>query len=152
MHSAPSVIYPVGRSFWQGRIAAMLWLAGLAAALGFAVATEAGWPSVAIGLAVALAGAAGWYGTRTALQGRLQFDGRQWLWWPQALAGATPAEPQTLAALVVQVDLQQVLLLRGGRAGAPSLWLWLERRAAPALWDDVRRAVYSPASVAAPSP
>jgi len=104
MHSAPSVIYPVGRSFWQGRIVAMLWLAGLAAALGFAVATEAGWPSVAIGLAVALAGAAGWYGTRTALQGRLQFDGRQWLWWPQALAGAAPAEPQTLAALVVQVD------------------------------------------------
>lgn len=130
----------------------MLWLAGLAAALGFAVATEAGWPSVAIGLAVALAGAAGWYGTRTALQGRLQFDGRQWLWWPQALAGAAPAEPQTLVALVVQVDLQQVLLLRGGRAGAPPLWLWLERRAAPALWDDVRRAVYSPASVAAPSP
>jgi hypothetical protein len=69
--------------------------------------------------------------------GILAWDGREWTW-----EGA-PLDGPPAAAL----DLQAWLLLR--LHGHPR-WLWLERAAKPQRWDALRRAVYSPASTAAP--
>ena len=61
--------------------------------------------------------------------------------------GAARYEPGGVA---VALDLQQhmLLVLRTGR-GLP-LWLTVEQVTLPARWQDLRRAVYSRASTAAP--
>ena len=81
---------------------------------------------------------------RTAPSGTLVWSGSDWtLESPQGQALSTPSP-----RLQVHLDLQHRLWLRlqpeSSQAGS-ALWLWLERRSQPALWDDVRRAVYSPA-------
>lgn len=85
---------------------------------------------------------AAWF-WRNAPCGTLVWSGTDWvLESPQGQALSTPS-----SRLQVHLDLQQRLWLRlqpeSSQAGS-ALWLWLERRSQPALWDDVRRAVYSP--------
>jgi toxin CptA len=144
MHNAPSVFYPVGRSRLLGLLLLMVWLLGLAATLAFAFAPGAVWRVALVAGCTAAAGlvAARWWLRSPA--GGLQSDGTQWLWQPQGGVAAVALEH-----LTVHLDLQHALLLRGQQGGAP-LWLWAERGMAPLRWDDLRRAVYSPASVAAP--
>lgn len=142
MHNAPSVFYPVGRSRLLGLLMLAIWLLGLAATLAFAFAPGALWRVLLVAGCAAIAGlvAARWWQRSPA--GVLQFDSQQWHW--QAHSVATVP----LDHLAVHLDLQQALLLRGHRAGTP-LWLWLDKGMAPQRWDDLRRAVYSPASAAA---
>lgn len=141
MHSAPSVSYPVGRSRLLGLLLFAVWLGGVAAAGALASAPGALWRSALVAATAVLAGlAAGRWWWRSA-QGQLQSDGLRWAWLPHTGAGAQP-----LGMLTVHLDVQRALLVRGEQPGAAPLWLWLEQGAAPGRWDDLRRAVYSPAS------
>jgi toxin CptA len=135
MHNAPSVSYPVGRSFWAGLLAATLVLSGALVTTGWlAQAPVGGWRIGAAATALALgAAAAGWNWWRMP-QGTLAWDGHDWAWTAAAGTDTGRVEPC--------VDLQSFLLLRF--AGQPgSHWLWLERRRCAERWDDLRRAVYS---------
>ncbi|MES2422878.1 MAG: hypothetical protein V4562_00500 [Pseudomonadota bacterium] len=142
MHSAPSVFYPVGRSRLLGLLLLAVWLLGLATTLAFAFAPGAVWRVALVGVCAALAGqvATRWWLRSPA--GELQFDGTQWIWQPQ---GSAP--PLPLKQVAVHLDLQQALLLNCQQPGPP-LWLWLDKGMAAPRWDDLRRAVYSPASAA----
>ena len=96
--------------------------------------------------AVILAGMlAAWGWWRTPV-GTLGWDGQQWLWTSRH---GTPLryEPGVVA---VALDLQHHMLLVLRTTRGPSLWLTAEQVAWPARWHDLRRAVYSRASTAAP--
>jgi len=135
MHNAPSVNFPVGRSRFAGGLLLLIWSAGASAVAAW------NWQVDAAGLRIALAWSVvlltGAYSARAWVRsptGTLAWDGRVWNW--TAGGQVLQAHPE------VALDLQHVLLLRFGAAHrAP--WLWLEKRAAPACWDDLRRAVYS---------
>lgn len=135
MHNAPSVNYPVGRSRFAGLVLASAWAAGALAVVAWHSQVQAGvFRSVLAWSLVLLAGACAarvWLRTPAGL---LAWDGQAWNW--------TVGDWVLQAHPEVALDLQQVLLLRLG--SAPSFpWLWLEKRTAPARWDDLRRAVYS---------
>ncbi|MCJ0764302.1 hypothetical protein [Variovorax terrae] len=145
MHSAPSVTYPVGRSRWAGRLALALWLAGAgAAALWLLQPGAAGWRQALALAAVLAAGAAALQAWRTAPQGELHWDGRQWLW-------SRRGGPQQPGLVTVHLDLQRCLLLRLQILDGRVRWLWLEPSFQPGRWNDLRRAVYSRASRQAPA-
>ena len=147
MHHAPSVLYPVGRSRFLGGLLGLLAALGLATVLAYALAVGAWALTLAMALVAAAAGGMALRWWHQLPGGLLQFDDGAWQWSPD-LTGHT--EP--LSALQVHLDGQAVLLLRGQRAGQPALWLWAERATDALRWDDLRRAVYSRASVPASAP
>lgn len=138
MHNAPSVSYPVGRCRFAAALVSLAWLAG-GAGLGMwiAQAQVSAW-QLASACAVWLAsGALAVLAWLRSPEGVLAWDGREWTWEGGRLGGPPAAV----------LDLQEWLFLRV--QGLPR-WLWLERGRAPLRWDALRRAVYSPASTAAP--
>ena len=147
MHSAPSVHYPVGRSAFWGLVLCAIWASGaLLVSVWCYTNGSIGWRQWLGLFALVGAGgvaAAGWWRTPV---GTLGWDGQQWLWTAHH-HGAARYEPGGVA---VALDLQQhmLLVLRTGR-GLP-LWLTVEQVTLPARWQDLRRAVYSRASTAAP--
>jgi toxin CptA len=96
---------------------------------------------------VLCAGMGCWYVMRRLAPGTLTFDGQHW--W---LSG----QPRTLPAGRAQIalDLQFLMLLWLKAPDARAQWLWVERRADPTRWADLRRAVYSraPTTAAAETP
>jgi toxin CptA len=149
MHAAPSVSYPVGR----GRIAAWLlalpWAAGCGAVLAWSwqSAAPGGWRAGAFLLLAACGAwaAAAWW---RAPRGTLAWTGAGWRW-QDARPGRAQAEEEGRRPQAA-LDLQAALLLRWQAPGRGARWLWLERNAAPADWDALRRAVYSRANDTAP--
>lgn len=96
------------------------------------------WPAL-LGLALWLAtGAGAWWRWRHWPGGWLEWDGAEW--WLHAGSAGGPALLR--AAPQVCWDGQGLLLLRVPLAGARRRWLWLDGASAPALWGDLRRAVY----------
>jgi hypothetical protein len=70
--------------------------------------------------------------------GLLEWDGSQW--W---LKTDSALRPQPLAgAPRLHWDGQGFMLLGVALAAGGQRWLWLQRSSAPALWGDLRRAVY----------
>lgn len=133
------------RSRWLAVALAIYAVAG-AAALAAWVLWGAGNQSAGVAFSAVLwllcSLLAAWF-WRNVPCGTLVWSGTDWvLESPQGQALSTPS-----SRLQVHLDLQQRLWLRlqpeSSQAGS-ALWLWLERRSQPALWDDVRRAVYSP--------
>jgi hypothetical protein len=107
-------------------------------------------------LAAGMAAASSW---KNAPTGQLAWDGEVWRWQstrePAGLAAQEVArEPASLAVQDVSViaDFQRCLLLKLKDQGQASLWLWVEQRAMPAHWLDLRRAVYSPRKSSATAP
>lgn len=147
MHHAPSVLYPVGRSRFLGGALLGLWALGLASAIAYALAVGAFWPALAISATVALCGGLAWRWWCGLPGGLLQFEAGHWQWLPDATGHTEP-----LSALTLHLDGQVGLLLCGRRPGQSALWLWAERATDPLRWDDLRRAVYSRASVPASAP
>lgn len=143
MHGAPSVRYPVGRTRELAWLLAGLGLAGAASALVYLIQIPAaGWRVALPVVAVLLAAYGGWSFWRRLPEGALRWSGSHWFWRP---AGALD---DAEVAVHVRLDLQSALLLKLEADGCPPLWLWAGRRLAPTMWDDLRRAVYSPAGSA----
>jgi hypothetical protein len=145
MHAAPSVSYPVGRSRFAALWLAVIALLGLAAAVTFALQSPVfGWRQAA-GFAAVLACAgialAAWLRSPV---GQLHWDGAGWQWEEGGQTGG--------GRLAVALDVQSRLLLHWRGEDRSQRWLWLARDGAPAHWDALRRAVYSPATQQAPRP
>lgn len=139
MHAAPSVSYPVGRSRAVLAALALGWAAGLSAASLWTLQADApGWRQALAFAAVLVAGAAAGFGWLRSPTGRLAWDGGGWRWQEE---GGRPE---------IALDLQSRMLLRWRSEAGAVRWLAPERDAAPAHWDALRRAVYSPASTDAP--
>ena len=80
-----------------------------------------------------------YHGWKNSPVGQLAWDGQVWRWnGPGYQAGVAEYE------LLVAADFNNVMLLRVENQAHAKLWLWAERRAFPARWLDLRRAVYSP--------
>jgi toxin CptA len=138
MHNAPSVSYPVGRCRFAAAAAGVLWSLGALVLAGWmAQARIPGWQLAAAWLAWGAAGSAAARSWWCSPRGTFEWTGDAWI-----LEGADHGPPS------VALDLQHCMLLRLDRQR--TLWLWLERRTRPQHWDALRRAVYSPASTAAP--
>jgi hypothetical protein len=117
-----------------------LWLAGFFSVLLWWHARQQLDLRVALaGLSVLLAGLAARTSWNHLPSGRLAWDGEAWRWEsPGYQAGVAEHELSVIA------DVQHGLLLRLENRASASLWLWVEQRAMPERWLDLRRAVYSP--------
>ena len=139
-HHAPPVVYPLGRSRFQGLLLASLWCSGFLSSLLWVYTTGSiDWRICLLWLCLASAGLAAALGWRSAPLGQLAWDGQLWRW-ESAGYQAGVAEQQ----ISVIADFQHVLWLKIENQAHASLWLWLERAAMPERWLDLRRAVYSP--------
>jgi toxin CptA len=136
----------VGRSRFAGALLAGLWLAAFAAWLAWSwQAAAPGWLLHALAFAL-LAGCGAWAALAWLRSpgGTLAWTGAGWRWQGANDAQDSPGRPR------LALDLQARLLLRWQGDDGAVRWLWLERRAAPAGWDALRRAVYSRANDTAP--
>lgn len=137
MHGAPSVSYPVGRSRIADRLLLLLWVCG---ACGAAAACprlgKADWRAGLLVASVLAAGGAAWAGwpRRTALSAQ-NFDGLR-----RSIPGAAGLQA---ADAKMALDGQSWLLVRLAEPRHAARSVWLERRAMPQRWQDLRRAVYS---------
>ena len=154
MQSAPSVVYPVGRSvFYRNLILAVGGAVGAMLSLGWVVAWVAAPWSVrhglwALGAALwAVWFARAWRHSAVAPGGELHWDARAmpvklgdlpgaWYWrWADS-----KHEPVPLRVVLV-LDWQERVLVRTKGLPLVARWLWLERSACSARWDDLRRAL-----------
>lgn len=144
MYSAPSVNYPVGRSHNAERLLLTLWAVGACCAVASCWRFGgADWRQGVLVLSVVMSGALAWIGSvRSAAVANLGFDGQHWSL--REPAGA----PGTVRANVA-LDLQSLLLIRLTAPGRSPRWVWLEQRAMPERWRDLRRALYSRAPASA---
>ncbi|MES2633415.1 MAG: hypothetical protein V4669_10620 [Pseudomonadota bacterium] len=143
MHSAPSVTYPVGRSRFAGFAMAGLWLVAVAVIFAWWLQTQAPqWRTVVACLLVTVSGGLAAVTWAKSSVGSMAWDGDKW--------SLSAVQAPSGGAVAVALDLQQWILLQW-QAEAGSRWLWVERRAKPERWDDMRRAVYSRARPQAPS-
>lgn len=136
MHNAPAVTYPVGRSPLQG---GLLGLAGLGAALAGWLwrqqTNPAGWRQGLFAmtlLGVCIVAGEVW---RRSPRGSLRWDGQVWSW--------TSGDVSVCGALRVHFDLQFFLVLSLRPDRGARLWLWPQRTDEVALWNALRRAVFS---------
>lgn len=149
MHSAPSVVFPVGRCIWYGVMFAVLavlgvcalgawwWLSGWRYGSGFAGALL--WTTWACFAA---------WTWRHAPVGQLRWNGPSrhgddvsmgsWYW-----HSAACPEGAVLRRVERVLDLQVVALLRLHNADALARWVWVERARDPARWMRLRRALVS---------
>ncbi len=142
MHNAPSVSYPVGRSRFTGVMLLATWLVGAVTALWWWI-SQPGVASWRLGLMTAvlvLAGLAAAWNWWHSPEGTLAWDGETWNW-----AGTSAGK---IGVLCVALDLQDHLLLHWIGSSTPR-WLWVERAAHAPRWGDLRRAVYSRATLQA---
>lgn len=142
MHSAPSVSYPVGRSPFAARVAALLVLAGLACVLAWSLLAPPGWRQGLAFVAVAAGGGLAGRGWLRAARGLLRWDGLAWAW--EEAGRSASGVPE------VALDFQSRLLVRWRAQAGATRWLWLERASDPSRWAALRRAVYSRASAQGP--
>lgn len=148
MHNAPPVVYPLGRSRFQGWLVLVVWLAGLLVWMLWFVATrQPDWRMGLVFAAVLVAGVAAYKGWKNTPTGQLAWDGEIWRW--ESMGYQTGIAPYELSVIA---DMQHVLLLRLENQARARLWLWAERKALPERWLDLRRAVYSPHRSQATSP
>ena len=132
--------YPLGRSHWQGWVLLGFWLVALLLVAAWVlVSQQVGWRQLTGFAAVIGVGLAAYHGWKHSPAGQLTWDGQVWRWeGPGYQAGVAEYE------LLATADFNNVMLLRIENQAHAKLWLWAERRAYPARWLDLRRAVYSP--------
>jgi len=145
MHGAPSVTYPVGGSRGATRILVVLWALGaLCAGASCYLFDSGGWRHLLLIASVLFAGVAAGLGLRQQGAGVLHFDGLCW-----SLTGGPASRGVHAAGVSVALDFQSLMLLCLSEPGRARRWIWIEQRAMPARWRDLRRAVYSRAPSAA---
>lgn len=154
MHSAPPVVYPVGRCAFLAwllmALASGTALVGITFLVGLGLHAHGVW-----GRLPWLAGIFGWliWVTWAFLSwlrspvGTLQWkpqpvlDGRikgVWSWSDRA-----GSDPHLLNEVERALDLQGRILLRLSGSGAGQRWIWVEQGSSPARWNDLRRALVS---------
>ena len=139
-HNAPTVVYPLGRSAFQGCLLSGMWFIGLLVLLlWYDRAQQVDWRICSGAVAVGVAGVAAYIGWMNSPVGQIAWDGQFWRW--ESPGYQTGVAQQQLSVIA---DFQHLLLLRIENQAHASLWLWVERKAFPARWLDLRRAVYSP--------
>ncbi|MBC7610955.1 MAG: hypothetical protein H7228_15535 [Polaromonas sp.] len=139
-HNAPPVVYPLGRSRFQAVVLAGLWSAGLLSILFWLNASHSiGWRALLAAASLVFAGFSAIRGWKNSPIGQLVWDGQLWRWESQSYQAGVANQ-----ALFVIADLQSLLLIRLENQAHASLWLWVEQKACPERWLDLRRAVYSP--------
>jgi hypothetical protein len=139
MLSAPSVSYPVGRSRDAARLLMVFWAAGAGVAGAWcyqinSIDQHVDWRQWAVLAAVVMATVAAWQALGAQAPGELRWDGQFWLLDGGEHGGGVAS---------IHLDLQSLMLVRLAPAGGGTQWLWLERRAAPERWRDLRRALYA---------
>jgi toxin CptA len=145
MHNAPSVSYPVGRCALARRLWMWHTVFGLVLWLAWGWAQDSQGPAQGIwwgtGALWALIAYAGWRESVCQSERQptlLHWEGRHWCLDEDARIGRVKAV----------WDVQSNLLLHwqplSFTPGCSGRWLWVTRSACPELWQDVRRAVYSP--------
>ncbi|WP_114973155.1 hypothetical protein [Rhodoferax ferrireducens] len=136
MHSAPAVSYPVGRSRFQGWLVGVTGVGGVVSgALWRYQSNPAEWQQWLFAmtlLGACLVAAVTW---NRSPRGTLRWDGQVWRW---ASLGASVE-----GLVTVHLDFHSSLVLSLNTDTGTSLWLWPERRADAARWNDLRRAVFS---------
>jgi toxin CptA len=146
-HSAPPVVYPLGRSRFEVALVALTWLAGALLVFVWALRGSAPDWRIALGIvAVATAGLGAWAGLRKPAAGRLAWDGQHWR--REDLPGL---EVLPELELEVAADFQRALLLRLESPQRGVLWCWVQRSFMPERWGDLRRAVHAPAAPVLPA-
>ena len=141
------------RSLWLAVALALYCATGAVALLAWALmgaGTQLVWIAASGALWLVCSLLAGWF-WRSAPSGVLVWSGADWTL--ESAQGKALCPPCT--HLQVHLDLQRRLWLRlqpesfkfpvisAPAQSGPVLWLWLERRSQPLMWDDLRRAVYS---------
>lgn len=150
MRSAPSVVYPVGRCIFYGRLLLVLSALGLAVLIGWAWSASDGffWGSVGVGLGLWVLWSVGvfkvWWRTP---EGALRWDSLAtpynetlhsgaWLWHTDQMDDAV-----ALHSIECVLDAQNWMLLRLKQPARLVTWVWVERHRSPAHWGDLRRAL-----------
>lgn len=149
MQSAPSVSYPVGRSFFSGLLYGVAGLVALLA-VGMLASTSRFWAFVG-GVAWLFWVALAWRAWHTQPCGRLCWEAAprrhapddgpvagRWVWFSDAYR-----EGVGLRRVERIYDLQRRMLVRLHNPDGVVLWAWVERAADPPRWDDLRRALHA---------
>lgn len=135
MHNAPSVSYPVGRSYFQACLLVFLVLAGLTVDLVWSSQALWGWRQGLVGVSLCLAVVFALHEWQRTPQGTLSWDGVDWCF--------NEGQHAVIGDVTALLDLQFILLLRLTPMKGPPLWLWAERGRQAPLWLALRRAVFS---------
>lgn len=144
-HSAPPVVYPLGRSRFQALLLAALWCVGtLSIVCWLYSGQQARWHVVLSLVALACAGLAALVGWQNTTAGQVIWDGQSWRW--EGLGYECGIAEQRVS---VMADFQGLLLLRIQGDTQKSRCVWCERSAFPERWLDFRRALFSPGRYAA---
>lgn len=150
MRSAPSVVYPVGRCAFHGRLLLALSALGLATLTGWAWSDsgrffrEGFWAGLVLWALWAAWVFNAWW--RTPI-GALHWDSLASPFGDSLRAGAwhwhlhRVEEGVPLQHLESVLDCQGFVLLRLKALDQRATWLWVERHRAPRHWDDLRRAL-----------
>ncbi|MES2190325.1 MAG: hypothetical protein V4454_09390 [Pseudomonadota bacterium] len=139
-HSAPPVVYPLGRSRFQACLLAGIWFAAACSVLfWFYSSQQADWRIYIAAMAMIASGLAAFVGWRRTAVGQLVWDGQLWRW---EGSGHQPGMSEQYISVVA--DFQRLVLIRMENQAQKSMCMWCERAAFPERWLDFRRAVFSP--------
>jgi len=150
MRSAPSVVYPVGRCIFHGRLLFVLSALGLAALIGWTWSASDRFFGETVGLGLGLwvlwsvgafkvwwrtpMGALHWDSLASSPSESLRAGA--WRWHAEGANNGVP-----LQSIECVIDCQSWILLRLKHPVRAATWVWVERHRAPAHWGDLRRAL-----------
>lgn len=141
MHGAPAVTYPVGRSRFHLVVIGLALLFGVLAGLSWhRQADLSPWRQWVFGLSLlgtSVVAAAAWSRGKS---GTLCWDGESWRWATRNVS--------ICGQLAVHLDWQSGLLVSLRPERGQRVWLWPQRSSDAALWNALRRAVFSDAAAA----
>lgn len=131
MHHAPSVNFPVGRSFLEAALISSFGLISGMVCLWVALGAHMGMTGLSLIWAV-------WVGV---------LAGSWWRWWARPSMCLRFVEGQAQlngqdAVLTVHLDLGRCMLLKARLKDGRSQWAWAEQRSSPWQWHALRCAVY----------
>jgi hypothetical protein len=151
MRNAPSVVYPVGRSAFYGRVLVLLGALSLLTWFGWGATQLWAFHQLGVWLAGIVAWSTWvawvWRSWRRTPVGQLRWDAQAsrvddplrvgaWRWCRAVAEDGVP-----LLAVELALDLQTRALLRLRGADASSRWVWVERSGDASRWNDLRRAL-----------
>jgi toxin CptA len=133
MHRPPAASHTVQRSRWHLVCIVSTWLIAAAACAGHWQSAAGPGSKIALLASLSLLGLwAGkdWFDTE---QGRLRWDGQQWLW---SGFGDVPVQQ-----LFVVLDFQRLILVKLQANHVGARWIWLEAPKRSRQWLAMRRAI-----------